>query len=469
MWRHPEPVPTALIILLFLTSPAAAVQQEEFILTAEDAAADDFFGLTVAVGGDLVLVGASQDDVTLANGRRLSNVGAVYGFSAQSGQQLFKLISADAEAGDRFGTAVAVSEQNAIIGAIGADKGGSSVGAAYIFDTVTGQQLFKLAAPDGAYLDRFGGAVDIHGNVAIVGARGVDRGAVNTGAAYLFDALTGNYLSTLTATDLDESDHFGDAVATNGALALVGAPLDDAAGINSGAAYVFDVVTGVELFKLSPSDASPFSAFGKAVAVSGNIAVIGAHIKSDVAEHSGAAYLFDVTTGQQLHKLELPLLGPDDRFGFSVAIDGDLVIVGAFRDLLGDPNRGPGVAYIFDLRNGQLIGTLGGSDAEFGTWFGQSVAIDGQSAVVGSPLAGDPLARFGSAFVFAGVPEPTTVTMFVAAIPIIYGMRTQRRAPQCCASHSAALQASHLGARMLRRVRNRVYSLLTLVLAFIAF
>jgi hypothetical protein len=201
----------------------------------------------------------------------------------------------------------------------------------------------------------FGSSVDISGNGAIVGAFGNDDACpseigCNSGAAYLFDLTTGQQLFKLTASDAAKGDNFGAhrRVGISGNRAIVGASTKDDAGQNSGAAYLFDVATGKEIRKLTASDAAAGDFFGTAVAISGNTAIVGAQWKNG---GTGAAYLFDVSTGEELLKLTAPAPAAGEHFGLSVDIEGNTAIVGAPYNLnrLLTPNPGKGSVYVFDI------------------------------------------------------------------------------------------------------------------------
>jgi WD40 repeat protein len=238
-----------------------------------------------------------------------------------------------------------------------------------------GDELFKLTASDGATDDFFGYSVGISGRTAIVGAyRDGDAGHWS-GSAYLFDVTTGRQIRKLTASDAAAVDRFGSSVAIDGNVAIVGAP-----GHNnvSGAAYVFDVTTGQELFKLSASDPAFFRIFGHSVAINGNTALVGAPGDDHAGSGSGSAYLFDVTTGQQLAKLTTRDASVNDLFGDSVAISGNTVLIGApYEDQVSSKS---GAAYLFDVTTRRELARLTTSDAGA---FGDSVAISGNIALVG--------------------------------------------------------------------------------------
>ena len=136
------------------------------------------------------------------------------------------------------------------------DDAGNSSGSAYLFDVATGQQLHKLTANDAAAVDRFGVSVGISGGTAIVGARADDDAGNSSGSAYLFDVATGQQTHKLTADDAAELDFFGNSVSIGGGIAIVGAQGDDDGGDSSGSVYLFDVATGQQIHKLAAADAA---------------------------------------------------------------------------------------------------------------------------------------------------------------------------------------------------------------------
>ncbi len=138
------------------------------------------------------------------------------------------------------------------------------------FDTET-----KITAADAAADDWFGRSVAISGNTALVGARRDDDGGSDSGSAYLFDVNTGSQLAKLTASDAAEGDRFGFSVAISGNTALVGARRDDDGGFDSGSAYLFDVTTGNQIAKLTADDAEAEDWLGSSVAINGNTALVG--------------------------------------------------------------------------------------------------------------------------------------------------------------------------------------------------
>ncbi|NQU24571.1 MAG: FG-GAP repeat protein, partial [Candidatus Nealsonbacteria bacterium] len=171
----------------------------------------------------------------------------------------------------------------------------------------------------------------------------------------------------LTASDATAREVFGHSVAISGDTAIVGAPtaLDPFGIVDAGgSAYLFDVTTGNEVYKLTASDAESDDYFGSSVAISGNIAIVGAYADDDGGTDSGSAYLFDVATGDELYKLTASDARSGDRFGLSVAISGDKAIVGT------SASGTDGAAYLFDVATGNELDKLTASDAESGAYFG---------------------------------------------------------------------------------------------------
>ena len=249
-----------------------------------------------------------------------------------------KLTASDGAAGDYFGRSVALDGTTALIGAYGDDDKGSNSGSAYLVDTATGTQT-KITASDGAANDNFGLSVALDGTTALIGAGGDDDKGSNSGSAYLVDTATGTQ-TKLTASDGAAFDEFGISVALDGSTALIGADGDDDKGSYSGSAYLFDLLTGTQT-KLLAEDGAAYDWFGRSVAISGTLAIVGAY-RDDA--YTGSAYVFDITTGAQLAKLTASDGGTDVVFGYSVAIDGTTALIGAFGD-----NGAAGAAYVFDL------------------------------------------------------------------------------------------------------------------------
>jgi outer membrane protein assembly factor BamB len=303
---------------------------------------------------------------------------------------------------DWFGYSVAISGNYAVVGAYNEDDtGGTSSGKAYIFNVTTGALLWTLNNPNvysTSASDYFGKNAAISGSYAIISAYNEgDASGGFSGKAYIFNVTTGALLWTLNNPNVystSYSDYFGWSVAISGNYAIVGAyQEDDAGGTDSGKAYIFNVTTGTLLWTLNnpnPYSTSDSDAFGQSVAISGNYAIVGAYNEDDIGgTSSGKAYIFNVATGQLVWALSNPnaySTSSSDWFGYSVAISGNYAIVGANNeDDIGGTSSGK--AYIFNVATGQLVWTLNNpnpystSDSDA---FGQSVAISGNYAIVGA-------------------------------------------------------------------------------------
>ena len=313
--------------------------------------------------------------------------------------ETYKLIDSDTFGGENFVNAVGVDGTTAIIGAQSDDDAGAGSGSAYVFDVAPGggTELLKLTATDAAAGDYFGVAVAVSGNVAIVGSYGDDDAGSGSGSAYLFDATTGTQLFKLTATDAAAGDAFGYSVAISGNRAIVGANSDDDAGSRSGSAYVFDVTTGTQLYKLTASDAAASAEFGCAVAMDGNYAAVGARSAGASWSLKGKAYLYDVGTAAELAMLQASDIANFAYFGWSVAVDDETLVVGS----PGSRNGGAsytGSAYVFDIPTLAELAKLTASDQAGSDWFGRTVAIDGDFIVAGAPEDDDAGSKSGSAY-----------------------------------------------------------------------
>ena len=378
------------------------------------------FGNSVAVVGKVAVVGAPEFD----GGTKIDS-GAVFVFNRDPSTGTWtpaaQLTAGDAADSDLFGHSVGFDGETIVVGAPNADPGGlTEAGAAYVFNKpasgwTTGTEDAKLLASDAAGGDLFGSdAVAVDGNTVVVGADGDE---VNTGAAYVYTKSGNEWgnapgsgthreeTAKLTASDGAAGDYFGDAVAVHGSTIVVGAYGDET---NTGAAYVFTKSSGVwgnppesgihrvETAKLTTSDAAISDLFGQSVAVDGDTIVAGAY---GDGSNNGAAYVFTKSGNvwgktpdsgdhrEETAKLTASDSESGDRFGLSVAIDGNTVVVGANgRSIF------TGVAYVFtkpgtgwadDTETAKLTPSDGGENDNFG----YSVAIDGNTVVIGARTA----------------------------------------------------------------------------------
>ena len=388
---------------------------EEQKLTASDGSSYDRFGTGVAVEGDLAVAGAPRDD---DNG---SSSGSAYlfRFDGSTWVEEQKITASDGAPGDELGIAVALSESVVLVGARGDDESSGSA-YAYRFDGSTWVEEQKLTAADGVGGDELGIDVALSGtgNVALVGAWG-DDGSAGSAYVFRFDGSTWMEEQKLTASDGAGEDEFGLDVALsgNGTVALIGAQGDDDV---TGSAYVyrFDGSTWVEEQKLTASDAAVFDYFGNAVAVMGDVALVGALADDDNGNNSGSVYLFrfDGREWVEDRKLKANDGSSVDNFGSSVSLTENLAVIGAHRD---SPNGiQSGSAYVFDL-TGELCGpeyVLHDGSVSFVAEFGTAVAVGEDVAAVGAPDQSIPgVIQAGTVRVFRREDEVWTVSAAVLA------------------------------------------------------
>ncbi|UCD74169.1 MAG: FG-GAP repeat protein [Phycisphaerales bacterium] len=322
---------------------------EEVKLTASDGEDGDLFGFPTVIEGELIAIGASGDD---DNGE---NSGSVYVYHHDGMQWIehVKLLPADGEPDDRFGRYVGMSGDVIIAGGIRDDDNGEDAGAAYIFrfDGAQWSEEAKLLASDGAAGDEFGFSIDICGDNAIIGARYHDGNGEDSGEAYIFtyDGSAWIEKARLVGPDAEAGDLFGYAVAIHDDLAVVGATGDDGAEPASGSARVFryDGSDWTEEVRLFASDGAFDDRFGSAVAIDGETVVVGAYRDDDGGASFGSAYIYryDGTDWVEM-KIAAPYADKSDFFGNAVAIEGDRILIGAPR--AGDLSLWLGAAYMFD-------------------------------------------------------------------------------------------------------------------------
>jgi hypothetical protein len=356
-------------------------------IQASDAEAGDIFGWSVAVSDTRIVVGARGEDTTA------TNTGSVYIFDID-GNQLAKIQASDAEAGDWFGWSVAVSDNRIVVSAVQDEMDGTSPGTVYIFDIngnqiammqatnavgydlfgrsvavsdtrivvgslyegtggwvyifdINGNQLAKIQASDTEANDRFGSSVAVSDTRIVVGAPGEDTGANGAGAAYIFD-IDGNEIAKIQAfdppgtSDAEQNDSFGESVAVSDTRIVVGASNKSTPAYGVGAAYIFDI-NGNEIAKIQASDAEEYDRFGSSVAASDTRIVVGATDEDTTATYAGAAYIFDIN-GNQLAKIQANDAEAYDYFG-KVTVSNNRIVVGAPSEDTGGSNAGS--AYIF--------------------------------------------------------------------------------------------------------------------------
>ncbi|MBI2399053.1 MAG: hypothetical protein HYV17_14790 [Xanthomonadales bacterium] len=370
-------------------------------LVAPDGAFSDQFGFAVALSGDTALVSAP--------GTSHGGAAYVFVRSGQTWSMQAKLVGTDTSWGHRFGSDVALDGDIAAVGAPGRYDGSLvEVGTTYVFAR-TGTlwtQKDQLFAPTAVELSRFGQSVAVSGGSLIVGAP--SGGHIGFAYVYAQAGADWNWQSTLPMPDGEAGDAFGYSVAISGNTAAVGAKLDDTAmqaDVGSVSIYVRNGSTWTWQAKLEPGDGDNYHEFGHDIALSGTTVVVGSHWFGAPQTHrSGAAYIYawDGSTWALQGKLQPAGFESGDQFGASVAISGESFLAGApFDDTVAGGNAGTAGVFVRDAgiwtQQAQLSAGNGAAEHRFG-W---SVALSGSTALVAAPNADAPgAAHAGVVYVF---------------------------------------------------------------------
>ncbi|GAB4513140.1 MAG: hypothetical protein OHK0046_13620 [Anaerolineae bacterium] len=427
-----EPPPT----LQALPIEVQAVIQQSGYLKASNAGAGDFFGISVALDGDTLAVGAYLED---GNGsspddNSALDAGTVYIFQRQGANwvQTAYLKASNAGAGDEFGKAVALDGNTLVVGAYGEDSNGSGpddnsalgAGAVYVFQRqgAAWVQTAYLKASNAAGGDNFGRSVVLDGDTLAVGALGEDSNGSSpddnstaaAGAVYIFQRQGAAWIQAayLKASNAGANDLFSFPVALDGDTLAVGALGEDSNGSSSGdnsaadagAVYVFQRqgAAWVQTAYLKASNAGAGDQFGSAVALNGEKLVAGAPFErsngsspnDNSTDAVGAVYVFQLqgTAWVQTAYLKASNAGVNDLFGYEVALNGNTLAVGApFESGNGsspsdNSATAAGAIYIFQQQGGWgQTAYLKASNAESGDNFGSSIALDGDTLAVGAP------------------------------------------------------------------------------------
>lgn len=422
---------------------------QQAYLKASNTNSDDVFGNAVAVSGDTVIIGAPDEDSAAAGvnddatDNSSSSSGAAYVFvrTGTTWTQQAYLKASNTDPGDQFGYSVSVSGDTIVVGApnekstaVGVNGNQASnsailAGAAYVFvrNGTTWTQQAYLKASNTASFNYFGRSVTVDGNTIAVGADQYQ----SMGAVYVFvrNGTTWTQQATFSGSNTGAQDQFGWSVGLSGDTLVVGANLEDsdttgvnstgtdpALQYNSGAAYVFVRIGtswGQEAY-LKASNTGSKDYFGTSVAVSGDTVVVGALFEDSNARgvnstgtdasinfDAGAAYVFVRSAGSWTQEAYLKASNSEefDVFGASVAISGNTLVVGASDEdstVFGingsqtsdsDEEFNSGAAYVF-VRSGSSWtqqAYLKASNTDEKDFFGTTVAISGDTVVIGAP------------------------------------------------------------------------------------
>jgi len=428
---------------LLATDPAATGQctaTEVFALKASDAGQWDLYGRSVAISGNVAVVGALYQGF---NGPPfLWGPGAayVYRFDGRQWTQETILTNSVPEEQDHFGGSVAVSADRILVGAkyAGGNVPGSGAADVFRFDGTGWIVEGRLTASDGQTNDEFGTSVWIDGDVAVIGAPQNDP--TGPGWAYIFRFNGVNWIeeAKLSAPDGQARDDFGEAVVIQGDVAAIGAPNRD-----HGQATLFpDGMGAVYLFRfdgntwnheeiVSSTEPVPgqWDLFGHSVALDGSVLAVGTNpSRSQIPPPGvpwpiGDVYVFRHDGNQWTSEAHLQASDGinNDRFGFDVALQGNVILAGAWGQWSSadpctfnpaDSGCDSGAAYLFEFESG--TGTwveqakLTSADISQDDTFGWAVGLSGDKALIGAFYVDEPVINCGAAYVFGGIADCNT-------------------------------------------------------------
>jgi hypothetical protein len=377
---------------------------EKAILDRVNGKANNSFGYSVAIDGDIAAIGAN-------------GANRVYIFEKNQNQEWIQKTIVSLYASNTgflsiadFGQAISLHENTLIVGARGDD---TFLGSAYVYERTQDGWVEKarLMGNVRTSAEEFGAAVSVNQDIIVVGApKHTHSELQRAGAAYIFQRVNGVWQeqAKLTAPDAQFDDRFAHSVAIDNNTIVVGAR-------NGEATYVFTLSDGQWMLQQKLIQDESQGQFGIAVAISGNVLVVGAKTAIDMNDGiaKGAAYVFENQEGNWQQRCHLlPINGKEgDEFGVSVSIKNQLIMVGAEQT---DKNGADsGSVYLYQFNNGQCTPIKEqwiASDTNNNDYFGKSVALSGNTFLVGAPYTGEHVESVGSAYLFQYVPGTSQIT-----------------------------------------------------------
>lgn len=424
---------TFFIFIFFFAFPIGTVFAIEYsppvVIQNPHDEIDFHFGLVIETVGDKIIVG--NPDSHLSG----STSGAVFVYSENLTILLTTIKNPNPNPNADFGISLAeLDERRVVIGAPGIenleqksaqqDSFGSAMGAVYIFNVDSGEEILKIHPPQRISESRFGASVDVTNNKNIlVGAPKASGSGQSGGMAYLFDT-TGKLLLTITDPHPKQGSEFGSVVTAFGDDILVANPISTIIdNSQAGQVYLFDGKTGQLIRTFQDDDSSTssnaFARFGHAISVYDNHIIIGAPQDSSRDSQSGSIFLFEGNSGELVYQIANPDSVPFGEFGSSLILVDNYMFVGAPKNLgsfdvipeenpniISEPdvnvdiNPNSGRVYVFETNTGKLLKTLENPSPKSDEHFGMTLASSGNNVIVGTPFDSQGIGKTGSVVVF---------------------------------------------------------------------
>lgn len=347
------------------------------------------FGKSVSMDGDFLAVGGASD---------------VYTYNIFDAVVTNDKIAAASAFAYEFGNSVSLDGEYLVVGAFSANGitlADTDIGKAYVFKKAPTEftQIAELNASVPVAYGYYGRSVSMSGNYIAVGSNLDDATSIDeTGSVYIYkieldDSIT--QIAKLEASDASANDNFGYSVSMSGDYISVGAYSEDGGVYDSGAVYVFKRFSDNNVSEIAKikADAQSGNNFGYSVSMDGDYIVAGAYNEGIDPANAGAAYLYKRVSDDnitRIAKLVVDDAKQDDNFGSSVSIKGNYIAVGASGD--DTMNTNAGSVYIFRLNKDTNTTTQIAkvfANTQSGGLFGSSVSISGDNLSVGAPEVGD--------------------------------------------------------------------------------
>jgi hypothetical protein len=355
--------------------------------TPSDSAQSDRYGDALAIhrASARSLVGAPSDGDEAA--------GKAYLINLDTGAEIRQLTAADSTIGQRFGHALALNANYAVVSA---PSDSNDKGAVYVFNPKTGAQLYKLTGDDSQAGDQFGWSIALENNLLAVGAPGNDENGIDAGAIYLFNLQSSGQVYKALPPANSAEDWFGFSLAMHSAKIIVGAPNDDQAGDDAGAIYVLDAASGSELQKITNSDPQDDAWFGYTVAATSDTIAAGAPLHT---ESTGATYLFNASTYAEFIKMTAEGdAAVNDQFGFDLDLSSSHLLVGTAANSNTEGVKA-GAAYLYQLSDNSLVEKVLHTDQADEDFMGSALALSEDALLMGAPSHED-AAKYSSGNIY---------------------------------------------------------------------
>ncbi len=381
-----------------------------FPLESPSPAMDNAFGVGLAMNEEYLAVGSYRDNISTGHD------GRVYLYDADTGAYVRTINRTSASPNGSFGRSIDFDNDLMLVGSpVDGQPGIGTPGAGFLYNANSGALIANFYAQIRNPGDRIGNSVAIQEPLALLGAPGFDAGGHNAGAVHAFSTSLLFQITTLLPDEPIVDEFFGASVAIQGDYIVVGAPAEFSSTTLTGSVYVFDVTTGAQLHRIVPPGSAPGDTVGASVDISDGIIAIGAPYNDTGANAAGIVYLYDAHSGALLNTYTPPNPGTLDRYGTSVSIESGVLVVGAIGR--GESLLDAGSVFIYSPDS---VNEFSPQSISSGQWFGWSVVInDGRIAASGIGFGGVEgyaalLGRFCNADInFDGVRDFFDVSAFI--------------------------------------------------------